>query len=32
MFIRHPSERDNCIPGCEREVQREVLAGGVQST
>lgn len=29
MLIRNPSERDNCIIGCKREVQRKVLTGNV---
>lgn len=31
VLIRNPSERDNCIIGCKREVHRKVLTGDVQS-
>lgn len=27
MLTRHSNQRDNCIIGCKREVQREILAG-----
>lgn len=31
MLIRNPSEKNNCIYGCKREVHRKVQTGDVQS-